>query len=83
MTKEPEQENAELKSKLTKATEIIKGLCDLIHWKHGYFHKEIIDAEKFLGQIHLCNTCSCKDCADRDFDKPVTTCKGYEKEIEK
>lgn len=47
--KELEQED--LKSKLAKATEIIKGLCDLIHWKHGYFHKEIIDAEKFLDEI--------------------------------
>jgi len=34
--------------KLAQAKKIIKELCDLIHYKHGYFHQEIIDAEQFL-----------------------------------
>ena len=48
---ELERENADQKYQLEKAKEIIKGLCDLIHYKHGYFHDEIIKAEQFLKEI--------------------------------
>ena len=35
--------------------------------------------ERMIRKIHLCDTCGCAYCADRDIFKPISYCPGYSK----
>ena len=56
-------------------------LVGVIGLANGYVLRILKDKEdeRRIRKIHLCDTCGCAYCDDRDIFKPISYCPGYSK----